>query len=158
MEQVGLRRFSRTLAGLRRIGLDTPVLIYHLEDVAPYSELTTHLLAAAATGTLQVLFSVVTMSEVLVGAWKTGTRDRAGRIESALRALPGVRFADITVDVAGKAAEVRGRTGLALPDSLIIASIVHQGAQAVVTNDRRWRTKRMPCRVFVLDDFVESSR
>ena len=43
MAPVAFGRFSRALVGAERIGLDTAVLIYQLEDVSPYVQLTTHL-------------------------------------------------------------------------------------------------------------------
>lgn len=50
MVSVDPARFARALGGAKRVGIDTQVLIYHMQDVAPYAELTTHLLTQAATG------------------------------------------------------------------------------------------------------------
>ena len=154
MVEVTLRRFRRTLSGVRRVGLDTPVLIYHMENVPPYTELTTRLLVDAAAGALEIVLSVVAVSEILVGPWRKGNTDQAGRIDAAIRAIPGVRFADITLDGAGSAAALRGRTGLPLPDALIISSSVAKGAQVILTNDKTWRAKNLPCRVILLDEYV----
>ncbi len=156
MAELTLSRFKRALAGIRRVGFDTPVLIYHLENVPPYVELTTHLLVEAAAGTLEIVLSVVTVSEILVGPWSKGNADQAGRMDAAIRAIPGARFAEITLDVAGSAAALRGRTGLPLPDAFIISSTVAKGARAIVTNDKTWRAKRLPCRVLLLDENVEA--
>jgi predicted nucleic acid-binding protein len=150
---VDLGRFKRALAGTRRIGLDTQVLIYHLEDIAPYTELTTYVLTEASVGTLELLMSVVSLSEILVKPWQEGDGDRTGQIRTALESLPGIRFADITVAVAAEGAALRGRTGLPLPDALIVASVVNHGAQAVMTNDKTWRAKKLPCRTLILDEY-----
>ncbi len=150
---VDLDRFRRALGSARRVGLDTQVLIYHLEDIAPYAELTTHLLAEASAGTLQLLLSVVSLSEILVKPWQEGDGDRAGRIRMALESLPGIQFADVTAADAADGASLRGRTGLPLPDALIVASVVNQGARAIVTNDKTWRAKKLPCRLVMLDGY-----
>jgi len=121
-----LARFKRALSGVGRVGLDTPVLIYHLEDIPPYTELTTHLFTEASAGQLQLVLSV------------------------------GMQFADITAAVAAEGASLRGRTGLPLPDALIVSSVVDQGARAIVTNDRKWSKKRLPCRALVLDDYTRN--
>ncbi len=156
MGEVDLRGFSRALNGIRRAGVDTPVWIYHLEDVRPYSELTTHLLAEAASGTLQLVLSVVSVSEILVGPWRAKDGDRARLIEEALQSISGVTQADVTWDVATRGAELRGRTGLPLPDALIIASVLSQQAQLLVTNDVGWRAEALSCPVLLLDDYATS--
>ena len=149
-------RFKRALSGVGRVGLDTPVLIYHLEDIPPYAEFTTHLFTEASAGQLQLVLSVVTLAEILVKPWQEGDAGRAGRIRTALEALPGMQFADITAAVAAEGASLRGRTGLPLPDALIVSSVVDQGARAIVTNDRKWSKKRLPCRALVLDDYTRN--
>jgi predicted nucleic acid-binding protein len=153
MARVDLRRFARRLAGVRLVGLDTAALIYHLEDIAPYSELTTVLLTRAAAGSLRIVLSTVVVAESLVGPWKLGD-EVAARIEDALRALPGTLVADLTWAIAARAARMRAQTGLPLPDSLVIATAVEQGASLMLTNDAAWRGKALHCRVAVLEDFL----
>src|SRR2546428_13510558 len=115
-------RFMRALSGVGHVGLDTPVLIYHLEDIPPYAELTTHLFAEASTGTLQLVLSVITLAEILVKPWQEGDAGRAGRIRTALEALPSIQFADINTAVPAEGASLRARTGLPLPDRFIVWS------------------------------------
>lgn len=146
--------FGRTVGRVKRIGVDTAVWIYHLEDVSPYSALTLELLSLAASGRVLFMISTVSVAEILAGPWRTGDADRAERIERTLRALPGVTSADITWNVAREAARIRGKTGLPMPDSLILASTLAEEAQAFLTNDASFRGKDLPCRVFILDDFV----
>lgn len=153
--EVDVGRFRRALGSTKRVGLDTQVLIYHLEDIAPYIELTTHLLAEASAGAFRLLLSVVSLSEILVKPWQEGHGDRAEQIRAALEAMPGIQLADITAGVAANGATLRGRTNLPLPDALIVASVVDQGAQVVVTNDKTWRAKKLPCRKLILDDYAK---
>lgn len=156
MAGVGLKRFERALAGARLVGLDTPVLIYHLEDVSPYADLTTYLLSRAASGSLDLILSTVTVGEILAGPWRAGDGKSAQRIEEALHALPGIAVAEITWKAASKAAEIRGKSNLPLPDALIIASSVEKGATLLVTNDAGWRVRHLPCRILLLDDYVRA--
>src|SRR3989442_5586938 len=99
-----------------------------MENVPPYTELTTRLLVDAAAGALEIVLSVVAVSEILVGPWRKGNTDQAGRIDAAIRAIPGVRFADITLDGAGVAAGFRGRARLPRPGGPIISSKVPHSA------------------------------
>ena len=154
MVPVAIARFERALGGARRVGVDTVALIYHLEDVTPYSDLTTHLLSRVARRDAQLLLSVITVSEVLAGSWLSGDRVRAENLEAALRGLPGIVFAGVNTKTAVKAAEIRGRTKLPLPDALIIASTAQEGATVLVTNDAAWKGRTLPCRIVLLDDFI----
>jgi predicted nucleic acid-binding protein len=153
MAGIDAKRFARALAGFERIGLDTPILIYHLEDIRPYSELTTQLLAQAAAGAVQLLISTVTVAELLVGAWRKGD-DAAVQVEGAVLALPGASFVDVNWAIAARAAQIRAQSVLPLPDALIVATALHREATAVLTNDAAWRTTSLPSRVLVLEDFL----
>ena len=154
MGEIAERKLRRSLANVRRVALDTPVLIYHLEDVQPYAGLTTVLLSIIEAKGIHLVLSVVTLAEVLAGAWRGGDGTRAAQLETALKAIPGVVFAGVDADSAAKAAEIRGRTNLLLPDALIIASAVAHEATVIVTNDSGWRRKLLPCRVLVLEDLL----
>lgn len=139
---------------MERVGLDTAVLIYQLEDVSPYVDLTTHLLTHAALGKWQLHVSAISIAEILAGPWKAGDANTARRIEDSLRALPSLAVADVTLDVAVAAARLRGQTNLPLADSLILASMVRREVQLVVTNDTAWRVKGLPFKVLILEDYV----
>lgn len=155
MAEVDLPAFIRAVRGARRIGVDTPVWIYHLEDVRPYSDLTLHLFSEAAAGAGELVLSVVSLAEILAGPWRVGDAHRAKGIENALKAIPGVIAADITWPVAGRGAQIRAQTQLPLPDALIIASALEHQVQLLITNDTDWRrAKQLPCRVLILDSYL----
>ena len=75
-------------------------------------------------------------------------------LETALGALPDLVRGDVTWDTARIGADLRARTRLPLPDALILASAIEHGAQAIITNDRKWQSRQLPCRVLMLDDYV----
>ena len=59
----------------RTVGLDTPILIYHFEDVAPYSDLTERLIAAAGRGEVELLVPALCITEFLVKPWERGEKE-----------------------------------------------------------------------------------
>ncbi len=157
MGEVDVAGFRRALRGAARVGVDTVVWIYHLEDVRPYSELTLHLLSAAAAGPMKLVLSTVSVAEILTGPWRAGNGDRAERIEAALQALPGIAAADITWSIVRSAARIGGETNLPLPDALIIASALESGARLLVTNDAGWsHARHLGSRILMLDDYVNA--
>lgn len=159
MAEVDLTGFTRALRGARRIGVDTSVWIYHLEDIRPYSDLTLHMFSEAVAGARELMLSAISLAEILVGPWRKGETDQAGRIEGVLKAIPGVSPADLTWTAASMGARIRGQTDLPLPDALIIASALEREVQLLVTNDAEWgRVKRLPCRVLILDNYLRERR
>ena len=145
MEGVDVHGLERILATTTRIGLDTPVLIYHFEDVSPYAELTTRILGSVTAGT-RLLVSAISIAEILTG--------RSPLIEEGIQALPGLTVQDVTLKTAAAAAELRGNTSLPLPDALIVASLLEGEAQVIVTNDARWKSAKLPCRFVLLDEHL----
>ncbi len=152
MAAVASARFARAFAGAKRVALDTGVLIYHFQNVAPYATLTTSLLTHVAVRALPLILSTITVSEVLVGVLKSGLP--ASWLEAAVAGLPHVVVADVTWSVARTGAELRARTNLPVPDALILASAIEHQADLVVTNDAAWRIKNLPCHVLVLEDYL----
>jgi predicted nucleic acid-binding protein len=145
LEGVDVHGLERILATTTRIGLDTPVLIYHFEDVSPYAELTTRILGSVTAGT-RLLVSAISIAEILTG--------RSPLIGEGIQALPGLTVQDVTWKTAAAAAELRGNTSLPLPDALIVASLLEGEAQVIVTNDARWKSAKLPCRVVLLDEHL----
>lgn len=74
------------------------------------------------------------LAEALVGQVSGGLVETVrARIERTMRVVP------IDVDVAAEAARVRSRTGLPLPDALVLATAEVLDADVILTTDRRWR-------------------
>lgn len=59
-------------------------------------------------------------------------------VESFLRSFGSIRLADVTYPIAREAARIRAAMGLSMPDAIVIATAVDEGADALVTDDRNW--------------------
>lgn len=98
----------------------------------------TALLADALEVGERLFVSAVTLTEILVGAIRVG---RAAQVEAIVRRL-GVELVPVDHAVARRAAEVRARTGLAVPDACVVASALEVvatrgGPARVATFDER---------------------
>ena len=91
---MGLRtnEFSKQLNKLTRIAIDSAVLIYHLEDVTPYSELTEILFARIAAGSVEAVFSTITLTELLVKPIADHDEDAVQAFETFVHSLPSSRW------------------------------------------------------------------
>lgn len=51
--------------------------------------------------------------------------------------FPNMELVDINLDIAVEAARIRGSYNFAIPDSILLASALHTGTDAFITNDQK---------------------
>lgn len=82
----------------------------------------------------QICISAIVRAEIL--AWPTHT---ATSLATALALLDACQLAAVNADVADEGARIRRENGLKLPDALIAASALLQGATLVTANAKDFR-------------------
>ena len=140
----------------RKIGLDSNVLIYLIDNMRPRADLVAELVTAVDTGTTTAVISVIALTEILSGPARDGDLGRLERTNDEIRAISGLTIVALGPDVAVDAAVIRAVRGMTLPDAIHLASARAAGATAFVTNDRRIRGSAK-LEVIYLDDLVPSS-
>jgi len=151
---MGVDELRRRLTGLRLVALDTMVFAYHLADHPRYSALTTVVLEAVESGQMAGVTTTVTLAEILTAPAKTGDRRALQDYELYLTRFPNLRIMPLDVALARETALVRGETGLRTPDAIQVAAARLAGADAIVTNDRRWAGRVVVPAVVVLGEYV----
>jgi predicted nucleic acid-binding protein len=140
----------------RRIGLDSNVLIYLLDNVEPWAGRAAELVAAVENGVSAAVMSTLALAEILSGPARAGDLGRMERTDAEVRAIPGLAILPLGPELAGDAAVIRGVRGMGLADAIHLATARAAGATAFVTNDRRVRgSSRLE--VVYLDDLVPSA-
>ena len=134
------------------LGLDTPVLIYHLEAHPRYLPLTQALLAGVQAGRWTAITSTVTLMEVTVRPWQLDRPAVAREYEVLLIHFPHLILADVTRDIARRAAQLRARYRVGPADALQAATALVHGATAFVSNDRTLARLSPVLDVVILDD------
>lgn len=140
------------LAGHTVLGLDTSVFIYHLEAHPRYLPLTMILLAGVQAGQWRAVTSTVTLMELTVRPWQLGRAAVAREYEALLVHFPHLTVADVTRDVARRAAQLRAIYSLRPADALQVATALVHGATVFVTNDRSLARLSPVLDVVLLDD------
>lgn len=146
-------RLATDLDQFQRIVLDSAILIYHLEDIRPYADLTEVLFGSIAMGKVEALLSTVTVTELLVKPFESGELERVDLCERFLLSLPHARWVGVDYRIAREAARLRAEHRLRTPDAILLATAVAEQA-ALLSNDRalkRLRPKPVP--VLILDDY-----
>jgi predicted nucleic acid-binding protein len=121
------------------VGLDTALFIYHLQGTREFVAASRAVLRAIHSGAIRGVTSVVTVMEVTVLPLRLQQTDAAMQYESAVLEFPNLYVADITLDIARKAAALRATYRIATADALQLAAAIEHGATAFITNDRLLR-------------------
>ena len=142
----------RDLAGHRRIGLDSNILIYLLETSGPLADAAARIVDAIEAGTTEAVLSTIGLIEILAGPARAGDAAAFELTADALRDLL-IRVVSLDRATAEDAAWIRGSLGIGLEDAVHLASARNAGATVFVTNDRGLRS--IPrLEVVYLDDLV----
>lgn len=122
------------LTGFRKIGIDTNIFIYHLQNVAEFKTETDVVFEALEQGSLLAVTSIVAKAELL--SYKR-PREIIEDLKEKFESTPGLSVFDVDEKVALKAAELRRKYNFRLPDAIQIASAIVAKAGAFLTNDGR---------------------
>jgi predicted nucleic acid-binding protein len=120
------------------IALDTAPLIYFIEEHPAYCPVVEPFFEQLDKGTVQVVTSVITLTEVLVKPLRDGDTRLAEQYRDILLNIDGLTTVEVSVAIAEKAARLRSQYSLRTPDAIQIATALHTGASALLTNDIRW--------------------
>ena len=149
-----MERLRERLGRHSIVGLDTSIFIYHLEAHPRYQPLTQAVLVGVQAGQQQAITSVVTVMELTVQPWRVGRAAVAREYEALLVHFPNLTLADVTRDVARRAAQLRARYNVRPADALQVATTLVHRATVFVTNDQRLARLSPEVDVIALDDFM----
>ena len=133
-----------------RVVVDSAPIIYLLEDDAVFAPRFAPFFERAEAGDHELVISTVTLAEVLTGPLRTGNEHLAERYRSVLTAPPTWRLVELTAAIVHRAARIRARSRLRLPDAVQVATALETSSLGVVTHDRDFSSLDMlPERVVV---------
>jgi len=119
----------------RRLALDTSVFIYQIEANARYARLTDLIFVWLEQASHMGVTSTVTMTELLVPAYRAGGEEQVNQFYGLLTTYPNLDWLVPDLEVADIAARIRAQYRLRTPDALQAATAVHSQATGLVTNN-----------------------
>lgn len=140
----------------RKIGLDSNLFIYLIDNVQPWADRVAELVTAVDAGETAAVISAIGLTEILSGPSRDGDFGRLERTNDEIQAIAGLVVAPLGAGIAVDAAVIRGVRGMTLPDAIHLATARAAGATAFLTNDRRIRGSAK-LEVVYLDDLVPSA-
>ena len=142
------------LAAHTTLGLDTSILIYHVEAHPGYLSLTQALLAGVQAGRWAAVTSTISLMELTVRPWQLGLAAVAREYEVLLVHFPNLTLLDVTREVARRAAQLRAEYRLRPADALQVGTAIVHGATVFVSNDKTLLRLAPIMDIAILDDLV----
>lgn len=122
------------IKNLKKIGLDSNVFIYNLEQNPHYIDFTDIIFTRLISNRLKAVTNVITLAEIL--SYPKTEKAEKTIIEDFVN-TPNLEIIDVNHGVAVKAARIRRKYGFHLADSVQLATALASRAQAFITNDQR---------------------
>lgn len=130
----------RTFLGRhRKIGLDTNVFIFQIEEHPKYLELVTPIFVWLEGPGAWAVTSTITMLELLVQPYRLSDIDRVNKFYALLSTYPHLEWIAPTLEIADRAARLRADHRLRTPDALQAATALACHASGFVSNDPVFR-------------------
>jgi len=121
----------------QKIGIDSSILIYLLEDKGALSDQSETILKKVERGEFQAIFASLGMIEILTGPKKLGRHDLAQEYKHLLVNFPNLIIADLSERIIDLASDLRAKYGIATPDAIHIATALNFSAKKFFTNDKK---------------------
>lgn len=141
--------------------LDTSVIIAYLDRRDRASGIAADVVdGLVRSGRNPAVVSMVTVAEVLVGPERSRNAALHAEIIEFMTLLPGLVLREVDLEIAQRAAILRGLHRLRLADALIVATGLIAGAGGIVSNDRAWQSmlpSGISALVVLLDDHLPFS-
>ena len=141
------------LAGVSLLFLDTAPVIYQVEQNPAYSALAGAVFREIDAGRVGAVTSPVTLAECLVHPYKLAEVARMQAFTALITVGRNTQFVAFDQVIAQKAAELRARYNLLLPDAFQAATALVAGCDAFLSNDRGLQ-RVTELKVLVLDDLT----
>ena len=137
----------------RRIGLDTSVFIFEVEENRKYIEMVHPVFRWLEKPASYAITSTVSMLELLVHPYRRSDLDTVNRFYALLTTYPNLHWVELTLPIADAAARLRAEFNLKTPDAIQAASAMSLQATGFISNDPAF--KRLGALdVLVLDDLL----
>ncbi|MCX8103056.1 MAG: PIN domain-containing protein [Candidatus Bipolaricaulota bacterium] len=149
------KRLAADLARAQKVGLDSSVLIYHLEGLAPYADLTETVFSLLAKGELAAVISTISITELLIKPFAASNETAIMACERFFQGLPHTSIIAPGSAIAREAARLRAHYGLRTPDALLLGTALVENAKAFLTNDADLkRVRKESIAIVILEDYL----
>ena len=95
-------------------------------------------LNAVDLGTLEAVIPTLVIAEILTGFYTDNKDDKAEQFLSTIISNKNIEVVQLSIEIAASSAVVRAKTGMRLPDAMVMSTALHEKVDYMVTNDRNF--------------------
>ena len=139
------------LAGVTRLGVDTPAVIYFIEANPTYDHIVTNIFQRISNAALLGITSTITLAEVLVQPIRRRDAGLVLQYSELLTRSDNFRMLSIDREIAERAADIRATYNIRIPDAVQLGAALSAGCEAFLTNDYDLR-RVTTLRILLLDE------
>ncbi|HEX9758219.1 MAG TPA: PIN domain-containing protein [Nitrospiria bacterium] len=132
---VTLQKLKGFLKKHQKVGLDSNILIYLIENNPHYSRLTKEIFQAIEKGQNQGVCSTLSLLEVLVQPYRLKNDELVNQFYGLLTTYPYLIWEEFSSETADIGARFRAQYNLKTPDAILAATASHSGATGFIGND-----------------------
>jgi len=144
-------RLESFLSRHRKIGLDTSVFVYALENRERYAPVAMRVLRWVESRHGRAVTSTITMLEILVQPYRVGSMEMVDRFYGLLSTYPHLEWSKPDLEIVDRAARLRAELNFRTPDAIQVATALCRSATGLVTNDKALQ-KAKGLEVLLLDE------
>ena len=147
------KKLELFLASHGKIGVDTALFIYQVEENPRYIGLTHRVFEWIEAPSGLAVTSAITMLELLVHPYRHDDPDTADTFYALLSTYPNLEWCPLTLPIADEAARLGARHNLKTPDAVQAATALSGKATGFISNDPIFR-RIEALEVLILDELV----
>jgi predicted nucleic acid-binding protein len=137
----------------QRIGLDTSVFIFEVEESRKYIEIVHAIFRWLEKPGSYGITSTISMLELLVHPYRRSDLDTVNKFYALLSTYPNLHWVELTLPVADAAARLGAEFNLKTPDAIQAASAMSLQATGFISNDPSFK-RLNSLNVLILDDLL----
>jgi len=137
--------------------IDSSILIYHLEEIKPYDDLTRALIQKIAEGRLSCNISTLTITELLTKPYRLKEHNKISLFEEFINSLPNTLIQPVDYEISKLAASLRADYNLRTPDSIILSTACITKSGLFITNDIALKKVKLEgLKVLIMDEYLKA--
>ncbi|MDA8143230.1 MAG: type II toxin-antitoxin system VapC family toxin [Thermoplasmatales archaeon] len=118
-----------------RVCIDTNVFLNVLNRESVFYQDSKEVLNAVDLGTLEAVIPTLVIAEILTGFYTDNKDDKAEQFLSTIISNKNIEVVQLSIEIAASSAVVRAKTGMRLPDAMVMSTALHEKVDYMVTND-----------------------
>ena len=118
-----------------RVCIDTNVFLNVLNRESVFYHDSKEVLNAVDLGTLEAVIPTLVIAEILTGFYTDNKDDKAEQFLSTIISNKNIEVVQLSIEIAASSAVVRAKTGMRLPDAMVMSTALHEKVDYMVTND-----------------------